>query len=1205
MSRLATGERLSGGLVALLAVAAAAGVANPPPFAVLAESGGLAVLGFNLALLVLAAALGALALALGDVALLALRSAGALQLSAEAVLLRLTLGTALLSVLGVALAAARLIDPWVSGAILAAALGSWIAWRGALVRDGLGRLRQWLSPKAPAEASPLLRILRWLGILAAAALLLLRTIDPHLGDFDSQQQYVLFLDEVRHLGSFWLDPAEPLYFDFLSGRGNGVFLFAAGIGGGLVIQAVSAVYAVLILLTLRAVAVRALAPAEAMLGPAIPRLLPDLAVILAATILSDVLPFGRYHVQTAAWFLAALYAVVLRATGSEGERRLGAVLLAALAVALPLSLPQYTAIYVAIVAVGVLCGKIAGRPLRDPASALAVLGAGVMCAAGLLFNWLYIGTPELIPYWVFEPFIRDGVFSRWSSRQTQLYVNYLQGVTGTFATAAPAELHLSLAARVAEALRALLGGPGVAVAVLALAFAGAAAMGRLGKPVGQLAIALRTLLLALALAFLAAGPPAVSRMRYLALDVLVRALEAGALAAGLALLLAGCRPPTPRAGLRAAAAILAALLAYHGLASGLPALINASSLMRLFRHQDAVLPVTAAIALALAALLALVPGGAQPSPVRRRLAWLAATTAACAGAILAAYEARTMLWGGWQLAGAAALATLLGAALLGAGLVAAWGRLSRQAAAGTLPAPIRSGLLEAAAAATAVFVVLSLASIGRAESIAALLRYAAGLGGAEAALPPAEQEYGRCLRLAEVLPAHARLLHINGFSTLAPCVGAGIFPRGTLQHPYESALARAFRETVLSGPDEAERTLRGLGIDYFLVDKGDIHFWGAGLDPLFQPPLLGERFALFAETPDFYVLAWKGHGKRALSSAEASAIVRLEHLSQQESGFIRDGYHVSHWQAAYWLGMPRPAYHWGDTIDFRTGGNSGEAIERGWSSPDEGGTWTDGDAASLLLAPASSTSAPVLLTLESQAFTPPQQPFISVGVAVNGVAVAHWLFLAGEPLRPRTALIPAGLAARSPELRIVLTPDHPASPASYGLSRDDRQLGLHVASLRLEPGAAPPPPPLYRLGERLDFGSAGNVRPYLGDGWWGSESAGTWSAGPRAELGLRLATKPSGDLKLLLDGHGLLAPAQPSLTVEVEANGTAVGRISFDAAAPGGERAVSIPGGLLGEDGELRLSLLSSPWHSPAELGLSADRRPLGLFVRSLVLEAE
>jgi hypothetical protein len=142
--------------------------------------------------------------------------------------------------------------------------------------------------------------------------------------------------------------------------------------------------------------------------------------------------------------------------------------------------------------------------------------------------------------------------------------------------------------------------------------------------------------------------------------------------------------------------------------------------------------------------------------------------------------------------------------------------------------------------------------------------------------------------------------------------------------------------------------------------------------------------------------------------------------------------------------------------------------------------------------------------------------------------------------------------------------------------------------------------------ERISFTSGGSGRKYQVYGWSATEKWGTWSDGDTALVLLSLPGVPKSDLNLLIDGHAFLTDKHPSQEVGIVVNNHPVGTLKYDQQSNGGVRVVNIPVLLASEmGGKLSIKFNFKKLKSPAELGLSADGRRLGLGIVSLELKTE
>jgi hypothetical protein len=392
-------------------------LANPPNAHALLFGGGMRDGLFGLAMVALAPLIIVVQIGLGTALAHRFASVAALR---EPWLLWLS-GSALLSLIGVAIAAASLVNPWVCGSVLI--LGVAYAVASGACTDVLKRLIAWTRLEDVASSKPAFAAVR-LGIVAALVLIGLRAATGELNDTDVVQFYWGWLNEVRHLGGVHLSPALPLVQDFTAGRGNGTYLLFAGIAPGLVSHVVSAAYCAMFAVVLRAFVLRIAADASSPLRP--PLLLAAEVVCLASLwMIPGSVAFGKYHLQFAAWALGFLLACLQIASEDVRAARTWRLMLLPVAVAIPVGLAQFEAFITLVVIVAVAAAPhrwLAARRL------LPLLIVGCASAALLLLaNWLFLGIPDLNPFPLFERFIAEQRFGLWTSRLQQYYINYIGG----------------------------------------------------------------------------------------------------------------------------------------------------------------------------------------------------------------------------------------------------------------------------------------------------------------------------------------------------------------------------------------------------------------------------------------------------------------------------------------------------------------------------------------------------------------------------------------------------------------------------------------------------------------------------------------------------------------------------------------------------------------------------------------------------------
>ena len=127
-------------------------------------------------------------------------------------------------------------------------------------------------------------------------------------------------------------------------------------------------------------------------------------------------------------------------------------------------------------------------------------------------------------------------------------------------------------------------------------------------------------------------------------------------------------------------------------------------------------------------------------------------------------------------------------------------------------------------------------------------------------------------------------------------------------------------------------------------------------------------------------------------------------------------------------------------IVFSASGPGTRHLCAGWSSPEEGGTWTVDHAAHMLFGLRRFPNRDVVLKATVQAFCPESFPSLTAEVIVNGQPLSVWR-IEGNATRVLSVCIPA-VMTRSPFLHLLFRIHDPRSPAAAGVSTDQRLLGI-------------------------------------------------------------------------------------------------------------------------------------------------------------------
>ena len=154
----------------------------------------------------------------------------------------------------------------------------------------------------------------------------------------------------------------------------------------------------------------------------------------------------------------------------------------------------------------------------------------------------------------------------------------------------------------------------------------------------------------------------------------------------------------------------------------------------------------------------------------------------------------------------------------------------------------------------------------------------------------------------------------------------------------------------------------------------------------------------------------------------------------------------------------RQPYLVGTSICFARDGNSRLFVVSGWHAPEDWGTWTSGERASLRIPFETAPRRPLRLEAALKGFVNEKNPRVRVRVHAGGDQIAEWILDSADPRRCQAA-IPAEKLSED-ECEIAFEILDAASPAELGISVDARRLGVGMESLEfqwadeLEPTAA-------------------------------------------------------------------------------------------------------------------------------------------------------
>jgi len=274
-------------------------------------------------------------------------------------------------------------------------------------------------------------------------------------------------------------------------------------------------------------------------------------------------------------------------------------------------------------------------------------------------------------------------------------------------------------------------------------------------------------------------------------------------------------------------------------------------------------------------------------------------------------------------------------------------------------------------------------------------------------------------------------------------------------------------------------------------------------------------------------------------------------------------------------------YKYGSDITFSGDNSSLNYIKEGFSTPENGFTWTNGKAAELTI-PIVPTTEDVELIMNYGTFNGKQ----TVIVEINGDVVSDYV---DEGKMSKTVIIPATYTENGIlDIRLEL-PDAISPKEIDENNKDDRLLALQFYNMKLILRETA----LYHIGTTLKFTTADKSGlNYVVAGFSAAEPEGTWTDGKEAELAFKLDDYKGGDLSLNIE----YSTYHDKQHVTLYANGKQIA----DYDANGNEsKSFDIPKSVTSND-IVKLKLVLKDATSPKSNGESDDIRELALSVKNL-----
>ncbi|MEQ8168083.1 MAG: hypothetical protein ABRQ38_04235 [Candidatus Eremiobacterota bacterium] len=290
---------------------------------------------------------------------------------------------------------------------------------------------------------------------------------------------------------------------------------------------------------------------------------------------------------------------------------------------------------------------------------------------------------------------------------------------------------------------------------------------------------------------------------------------------------------------------------------------------------------------------------------------------------------------------------------------------------------------------------------------------------------------------------------------------------------------------------------------------------------------------------------------------------------------------------------PTPAgpaiYQYGTKIIFGTGGNSEQYQVTGWSHPEDGFIWTEGNRAELFLPINKTTSGKTMQICLAPYLKKGKLEKQRINIYINDEKTGEINAISPEKKLYITEIPEKYMAGES--LKIAFELPDAASPKSIENIEDPRVIAIAVSSIALfEP---------YKTGERILFGNGGNGELYQLTGWSHPEDGFTWTEGKKAEL--LLPVDNTSDMTARVSVSPFLREDKiKSQKVNIYINGKKSGQWILKSPETSLQE-FKIQKNLI-KDKSVKITFELPDAKSPASLGISQDIRELAIQVWSILI---
>jgi hypothetical protein len=336
------------------------------------------------------------------------------------------IGAGLLTIIGFILGLLKLLYSWITIPFFIIVLYFFII--SPYSKELYVDIRSWFCADNFKDVTKILAILLHSAIIISIFLIVIyKGILIELFKDGGLHQYFAYFAETRLNHSTWMDPNHPIIYDYLMGRGQGIYLFITSFVNQYSIQLVGVIFLVSIgMLSRQFISILIKKTIDGKEKQTIIHLFPDIVLLLVITSPIFQMEAARFHLETGAFFLFLAFLSSLITLCKKENRKLLFYSQIPVLSAFPIISPIFLGFILLTIVLSAMPSIIQKRRDVLILALKSTIIASISSTISFLLNWIYVGIPEIQPYQVFKPFIIPERLQYWSSEELMYLLNSSQ-----------------------------------------------------------------------------------------------------------------------------------------------------------------------------------------------------------------------------------------------------------------------------------------------------------------------------------------------------------------------------------------------------------------------------------------------------------------------------------------------------------------------------------------------------------------------------------------------------------------------------------------------------------------------------------------------------------------------------------------------------------------------------------------------------------